>query len=61
MLRVWLDELRIRGRYWFVDIDYVDLIDCHFFLIQQFVSMLEELGLGVDSKPFTHFMIPVFG
>ncbi|PWA66207.1 heavy metal-associated domain, HMA [Artemisia annua] len=44
-------------RYRFGDIDYVDLIDCHFFSIQRFVSMLDELGLGVDTKMYTHFRI----
>ncbi|PWA76003.1 rcd1/Caf40 [Artemisia annua] len=44
-------------RYRFGDIDYVDLIDCHLFSIQQFVSMLDELGLGVDTKLYTHFRI----
>ncbi|GKB72344.1 hypothetical protein Tco_0933756 [Tanacetum coccineum] len=46
-------------QYKFVVLDYVYLIDCDMFSINELDGMLEELGLGDNNKIlYTHFRIP---
>ncbi|GKC27600.1 retrotransposon protein [Tanacetum coccineum] len=45
-------------RYHLGEISYVDLIDCHLFSNEEYVAMLDGLGLGDGRLLFSHFKTP---